>query len=71
MDGACYVASPTGVIPELLMYPNKKREVVDFLKALPLESKRKRQLLLGWAQTVGMRIEERLYRELDESAIDS
>ncbi len=64
------MASPTGVIPELLMFPNKKREVVEFLKRQPLEKKLKRSLLLGWAQTVGMRIEQSLYRELDESAID-
>jgi len=64
------MASPTGVIPELLMFPGKKREVVDFLKKLPLESRLKRNLLLGWAQTVGMRIEQSLYRELEESAID-
>ena len=64
------MASPTGVIPELLMYANKKREVVDFLKTLPLEGRLKANLLLGWAQTVGMRIEQRLYQELYESAID-
>ncbi len=64
------MASPTLVIPEELMFPNKKREVVDFLKGLALETKLKRNLLLGWAQTVGMRIEQRLYRELDDTAID-
>jgi hypothetical protein len=65
------MASTTGIIPEALMLPQKKRDVVDFLKKLPLESRVKRQLLLGWAQTVGMRIESRLYRELDASAIDT
>lgn len=64
------MASPTGVLPEYLMFPNKKREVVDYLKKLPLETKLKQNLLLGWAQTVGMRIERKLYRELEESAID-
>ncbi len=53
------------------MFPQNKRDVMDLLKRLPLEGRVKRQLLLGWAQTVGMRIEARLYRELDESGIDT
>lgn len=65
------MASPTFVIPEELLFATKKREVVDFLKKLPLEGRLKRSLLLGYAQTVGVRIEQRLYRELDESAIDA
>jgi hypothetical protein len=65
------MASPTFVVPEELLFATKKREVVDFLKKLPLEARLKRSLLLGYAQTVGVRIEQRLYRELDESAIDA
>jgi hypothetical protein len=52
------------------MLPQRKREVIEFLKAQPLESKLKRNLLLGWAQTVGVRIRQAEYRELDETAID-
>jgi len=64
------VASPTGVIPELLMRPQMKREVMKFLKEAPAEAKLKKALLLGWAQTVGVRLRQRDYRELEESAID-
>lgn len=64
------MASPTFVIPEELMYPDRKRAVVDFLAKLPLEAKLKKNILLGWAQTVGMRIEASLYSELEESGID-
>jgi hypothetical protein len=64
------MASPTGVIPELLMNPSRKREVIDFLKAAPAEARLKKALLLGWAQTVGVRLQARDFREVEVSGID-
>ncbi len=64
------MASPTGVIPELLMDPSKKREVIDFLRAAPAEARLKRSLLLGWAQTVGIRLRQRDYDAVEKSGID-
>ena len=64
------MASPTGIIPEGLMFREQKRAVLNFLKAQPLPGNLKRELLLGWAQWVGVRIQQREYRELDESGTD-
>jgi hypothetical protein len=44
--------SPTGIIPEELMYPELKDQVVAFLISQPLPSWTKRRLLAGWATTV-------------------
>jgi hypothetical protein len=52
------------------MRASKKRDVMKFLKEAPAEAKLKKALLLGWAQTVGVRLRQRDYRELEESAID-
>ena len=64
------MSSPTGVIPELLMHQSKKKDVVAFLKAAPCEAKLKKALLLGWARTVGVRLQQRDYRAVEENAID-
>jgi hypothetical protein len=64
------VASPTGIIPELLMDPRRKKDVIAWLKAQPAEAKLKKSLLLGWATVVGIRLQQRDYREVAESAID-
>ncbi len=64
------MASPTGIIPEALMLQGKKKEVVRFLIDTPLPSTLKRELLLGWAQTVGIRLQARDFRAVEESGID-
>lgn len=64
------MASPTGIIPEAMMKPQNKRAVIDFLKAAPADAKVKRNLLLGWAQAVGMRLQQRDFREVEETGID-
>ena len=48
--------SPTGVIPEELMYPQKVREVMAFLEQAVGTGSWKRQILQGWARTVGVKI---------------
>jgi hypothetical protein len=48
--------SPTGIIPEELMYPQKVREVMQWISTTPGTGTWKRQLLQGWAKTVGVKI---------------
>jgi hypothetical protein len=62
--------SPTGIIPEELMDPHKKKDVVNFLIVAPAEAKLKQQLLLGWAQEVGIRLRQRDYDAVTATAID-
>ena len=63
--------SPTTVIPEEFMHPSKKKEVLAFLIAAPAERKLKSQLLLGWAQEVGLRLRQRDYLAVMATAIDN
>jgi len=62
--------SPTGIIPEELMYPQRKQQVIAFLLAQPLPGDLKRRLLEGWAITVGLRCNAKDYRVLEQSGID-
>ncbi len=62
--------SPTGIIPETLMYPEKLKEVVGFLQAQALPGDFKRKVLQGWAVTVGIRIRERDYKAVEKSGVD-
>ena len=48
--------SPTGIIPEELMYPQKVRDVMQFISTTPGTGTWKRQLLQGWAKTVGVKV---------------
>lgn len=62
--------SPTGIIPEELMFPRRLRDVMTFLKGLPVAGTIKEQLLLGWARTVGVTLRGSQYRRVRESGID-
>ncbi len=62
--------SPTGIIPEDLMYPQKKKEVISFLLAQPYNGDFKRRLLEGWAVTVGLRLRGADFRRVEASGID-
>lgn len=64
------MTSPTLIIPEGLMHPSKKREVLDFLRSAPAERKFKAQLLLGWAQEVGIQLRQRDYDYVQSSSLD-
>ncbi|HYL64456.1 MAG TPA: hypothetical protein VE077_17720 [Candidatus Methylomirabilis sp.] len=63
--------SPTLIIPEELMVPSAKKAVVAFLRDAPAERKLKAQLLLGWAQEVGLRLRQRDYDEVQSQALDA
>jgi hypothetical protein len=61
--------SPTGIIPEELMYPQRKKDVINFLIAQALPGNLKRRLLEGWCVTVGVRARPREYYLLDASDV--
>jgi hypothetical protein len=48
--------SPTGFVPESLMYPQKLGEVMDLLKRTPGPSDAKLEILVGWAKEVGVKL---------------
>lgn len=61
---------PTGIIPEELMYPQKKKEVINFLIAAPAPGDFKRRLLEGWVRWVGIKLTGAEYRRVESSGID-
>jgi hypothetical protein len=63
--------SPTGIIPENLMFPWAKDKVISFLIAQPLPSANKRRLLAGWANTVGVWPTPLDYHQVVFSGIDN
>jgi hypothetical protein len=63
--------SPTGLIPEELMFPAKWVEVVRFLQAQPWPSDLKREVLTGYAVTVGVKIPDRYKRAVGNSGVDA
>lgn len=62
--------SPTGIIPEELMYPSKLGDVMTFLKNAPIKGQRKLDLFLGWARTVGVRVQQSQRNAVMHSGID-
>lgn len=64
------MTSPTLIIPEDLMHPNKKKEVLTLLHDAPAERKLKAQLLLAWAQEVGITLRQRDYDYVQSHALD-
>jgi hypothetical protein len=64
------MTAPTTVIPEELMHPGDKKAVVAFLRDAPAERKLKAQLLLAWAQEVGVTLRQRDYEAVQSQALD-
>lgn len=62
--------SPTGIIPEELLYRERKQDVIRFLMAAPYPSDFKRRLLEGWALWVGLRIRGADYRAVERTGVD-
>ena len=48
--------SPTHIIPEELMYPQRLGEVMERLKSLPGSSDEKMNVFMGWAKEVGVKL---------------
>jgi hypothetical protein len=63
--------SPTGIIPEELMYREKKKDVILFLQAQAFPGDFKRRLLEGWAITVGLRLRGIDFQMVEKSGIDT
>lgn len=61
--------SPTGIIPEELMYPAKRKDVRAWLIAQPWPAHIKRDLFFAWARTVVVRLSEREVSEVEASGI--
>ncbi len=62
--------SPTGIIPEELMFPAKLEDVLVFLEQAPIRGQKKKELLLGWAKTVGVKLRGSQYFRVYRSGID-
>ena len=54
--------SPTGIIAEGLMYPESMSQVMQFLKDQTATGDWKREVLQGWARTVGVKVSQAQYR---------
>lgn len=62
--------SPTGIVPEELMYPQKLGEVMTLLKAKTATGDWKREVLQGWARLVGVKISQAQYRAVYHTGWD-
>jgi hypothetical protein len=62
--------SPTGIIPEELMYPAKLGDVMEFIKALPTPADWKKGLLFGWARVVGVKLNSSQYHAVYVTGTD-
>lgn len=52
------------------MFPQRLKDVVNWLIAQPLPSYNKRRLLEGWAITVGVRVRSRYYHLVEFSGVE-
>ena len=48
--------SPTGIIPEELMFPGRLTQVIGFLLELPVPADDKVDVFKGWARAVGVKL---------------
>ena len=62
--------SPTGLIPEQLMYREKKQQVIAYLQGQPWPGDFKRSVIEGWALTVGIRVRSRDFQLVTRSGFD-
>lgn len=62
--------SPTGIIPEELMFPARRQDVMTFLVNLPVDGDDKVSLLVGWAKTVGVTVNASQRDTVRQSGID-
>ena len=61
--------SPTGIIPEDLMFRERRREVRAFIIGLALPGHIKREILFAWSRTVAVRLTAREVQEVTDSGI--
>ncbi len=64
------MTSPTGIIPESMMFASKRGAVMDFLKELAVVGDLKEQLLVAWAQAIGVRVNSSQRAAVRNTGID-
>lgn len=62
--------SPTGIIPEFLLFPARLPQVIQFLVRLPIEGDDKVDLLVGWAKAVGVTLNASQRNTVRQSGTD-
>lgn len=62
--------SPTGIIDESLMYPERLSQVMQFLKDKAATGSWKREVLQGWARVVGAKISQSQYNAVYQTGYD-
>lgn len=62
--------SPTGIIPESLLYGFALGEVMTFIKRLHADGDTKADLFRGWAQTVGVKLSGSQVNAVRETGTD-
>lgn len=62
--------SPTGIIDESLMFPERLSMVMQFLKDKTATGDWKRQVLQGWARVVGAKISQAQYAAVYRTGYD-
>lgn len=50
------MSSPSGVIPEELLRPEAREQMIQFLRRLPIPVRRRKALAFGWAKEVGAQL---------------
>lgn len=48
--------SPTGILPEELLYPRRLADVMLYLQRMPVTGDEKLSVFIGWARMVGVRV---------------
>lgn len=48
------MSSPVGIIPEELLRREKREEMIQYLRRLPIPVRRRKQLARGWAMELGV-----------------
>jgi len=56
--------SPIGIIPEALLFPDKKDQVIAFLAELPGPPRRRKEIYVGWCTMVGVVLTEEDIEEI-------
>ncbi len=62
--------SPTGIIPEELLFPAMRLQVMAFLQLLPIPGDDKLSLFIGWARMVGVTVNASQRNTVRRSGID-
>ena len=62
--------SPTGIMPEDLLFREKRREAKAWIIAQPWPADNKRSMLFAWARTVAVRLTRNEVEAVTSTGID-